>query len=147
MLELLVNGAPKTQNVSAVVGDLEGPEPIARIGQFPMHRNVPAYEFCVQRVGIIRSDVGVTGSPFVTRTIRLWMDLGRDGLEHEHDAVTSHDGEVVVSASFAAGLMLNVESQLRLIERNRRVQVVDDERGSNDVQHSEKSMGLKDSLR
>jgi len=47
-LELLVNGAPKTQHISAVIGDLEGPESIARIGQFPMHGNLPAYELCVQ---------------------------------------------------------------------------------------------------
>jgi hypothetical protein len=40
---LLVNGAPKTWRVSAVIGDLEGPESIARIGQFPMHGNFPAY--------------------------------------------------------------------------------------------------------
>jgi hypothetical protein len=37
MLQLLVNWAPKTQHVSAVVRDLEGPEPVARISQFPMH--------------------------------------------------------------------------------------------------------------
>ena len=47
-LELLVHGAPETQHISAVIGDLEGPEPVARIGQFPMHGNLPAYELCVQ---------------------------------------------------------------------------------------------------
>jgi len=41
-LELLVNGAPKTQYISAVIGDLEGPESIARIGQFPMQGNLPS---------------------------------------------------------------------------------------------------------
>ena len=76
----LLNGTPKTQHISAVIGDLEGPESIARIGQFPMHGNLPADELCVQRVGIIRADVGVPPSPFVMRTIRLGMDLGRDGL-------------------------------------------------------------------
>jgi hypothetical protein len=45
---LLVNGAPKTQHVSAIIYDLEGPESIARIGQFPMHGSVPAYELRVQ---------------------------------------------------------------------------------------------------
>ena len=46
-LALLVNGMPETQYISAVVGYLESPESIARIGQFPMHGNLPAYEFCV----------------------------------------------------------------------------------------------------
>jgi hypothetical protein len=31
-LELLLDGTPKTQHVSAVIGDLEGPESVARIG-------------------------------------------------------------------------------------------------------------------
>src|SRR6266849_7155264 len=99
MLELLLNGAPETQHISAVVGNLKGSQSIARIGQFSMHGHLPAYELCVQRVGIIRADVGVPASPFVTRTIRLWMDVGRDGLEHEHYSVASHDGEVVISVS------------------------------------------------
>ena len=47
-LKLLVHGAPKTQHISAVIGDLEGSESIARIGQLPMHGNLPAYELCVQ---------------------------------------------------------------------------------------------------
>jgi len=45
---LFLNGAPETQHVSAVVGDLEGSESIARIGQFSMHGNRPAYELGVQ---------------------------------------------------------------------------------------------------
>lgn len=45
---LVVNRAPKTQQVSAVIGDLEGPESIAGIGQFPKHGNPFGYELCVQ---------------------------------------------------------------------------------------------------
>jgi hypothetical protein len=140
MLELLVNGAPETQHVSAVVGDLEGSESIARIGQFSMHRNLPACELCVQGVGIIRADVGVPAGPFVTRRIRLWMDLGRDGLEEEHGSVAYQDGPEVVSVSVATTLMKNVEPQLGLIERKRRAQIVDDKRGSRTFQHSEHSV-------
>src|SRR5207248_3341634 len=104
-LELLVNGVPKTQQISAVISDLEGPESIACIGQFPKHGNPFANELCVQGVGIVRVDVGVPASPFVTRTIRLWMDLGRDGLEHEHDSVASKDGPEVVRISVASTLI------------------------------------------
>jgi hypothetical protein len=48
MLKLLLNGAPETQHVSAVVGDLEGSESIARIGQFSMHGHLFTYELGVQ---------------------------------------------------------------------------------------------------
>ena len=47
-LELLVNGASKTQQISAVIRDLEGSESIAGIGQFPFHRNPFACELCIQ---------------------------------------------------------------------------------------------------
>ena len=47
-MELFFKGTPKTQNVSAVVGDLEGSESISRIGQFSMHGSPPAQEFFVQ---------------------------------------------------------------------------------------------------
>ena len=136
-MQLLFNGAPETQHVSAVVGDLEGSESIARIGQFSMHGHLPAYELCVQRVGIIRADVGVPASPFVARRIRLWMDLGCDGLEEKHGSVAYQDGPEVVSVSVTTTLTKNVEPQLGLIERKRRAQVVDDKRGSRTLQHSE----------
>lgn len=139
MLELLVNGAPKTQNVSAVVGDLEGSESVSRIGQFSMHGHLPAYELGVQRVGIIRADVGVPTRPFVTRRIRLWMNLGCDGLEQEHRSVAYQNGPEVVAVSVTTTLMKNVEPQLALIERKCRAQVVDDERGSRTLQHSERA--------
>jgi len=125
LLELLVNGAPKTQHISAVIGDLEGSESIARAGQFPMHRNPPAYELRVQRVRIVRAEVGVPASPFVTRMIRLWMDLGRDGLDHEHYPVASDDGPEVSFGSVTTTFVKNVETQLGLIERKRGAQVVD----------------------
>jgi len=136
MPELLLNGAPETQHVSAVVGDLEGSEPIACVGQFSMHGHLPAYEFCVQRVGIIGTDVSVPASPFVTRRIGLWMDLGRDGLEEEHGSVAYQDGPEVVSVPVATTLMKDLEPQLGLIKRKCRAQVVDDKRGSRNVQHS-----------
>ena len=65
---------------------------------------------------------------------------GRDGLEHEHDSVASHDGEVVISVSVTTTLMKNVEPQLGLIERKRSVQVVDNKKGSNTVQHSKSAV-------
>ena len=46
--QLLVNRAAKTEDVAAVVGDLEGAESIAGIGQFPMHGNLFANELCEQ---------------------------------------------------------------------------------------------------
>ena len=79
----------------------------------------------------------------MTRTIRLWMDLGRDGLEHEHDSVTSKDSPEVVCVSVASSLITNVESQLGLIERKRSAQVVDNKKGSNTVQHGESAVDSK----
>src|SRR5438270_5742966 len=69
--------------------------------------------------------------------VRLGMDLGRDGLEHEHDPVASNDGPEVVSFSVAAALITNVKPQLGLVERKRSGQVVDNKKGSDSVQHSE----------
>jgi hypothetical protein len=68
------------------------------------------------------------------------MDLGRDGLEHEHYSVASHDGEVVISVSVTTTLIKNVEPQLGLIKRKRSAQVVDNKKGSNTVQHSESAV-------
>ena len=79
----------------------------------------------------------------MTRTIRLWMDLGRDGLEHEHDPVTSKDSPEVVCVSVASSLITNVESQLGLIERKRSAQVVDNKKGSNTVEHGESTVDSK----
>jgi hypothetical protein len=76
----------------------------------------------------------------MTRTIRLWMDLGRDGLEHEHCSVASHDGPEVISASLATAFIKNVEPQLGLIVRKRSAQVVDNKKGSDTVQHSESAL-------
>jgi len=49
--ELLVNGAPKTEHISAVIVDLERPESIASIGQFPMDRNLPASNSVYRELG------------------------------------------------------------------------------------------------
>ena len=139
---LFVNRAAKTEDVATVVGDLEGAESIVGVGQFAKHGNFPAYELGVQGVGIIGVDVGVPGGPFVARTIRLWMDFGRDGLEHDHDAVASKEGpEVVICVSVASSLITDVEPQLGLIKRKRGAQVVDNKKGSNAVQHGESAVG------
>ena len=45
--QLVVNRAAKTEQVSAVIGNLEGPESIAGVGQFPKHGNPFGYELCV----------------------------------------------------------------------------------------------------
>src|SRR5437763_16902496 len=46
--KLLLHRPSKTQHISTVIGDLEGPESVVRIGQLPMHRNLPADKLCVQ---------------------------------------------------------------------------------------------------
>ena len=71
----------------------------------------------------------------MARMIWLWMDFGRDGLEHERRSVAPHDGEVVISIFVAAALIDHVERQLRLIERKRVAQIVDDKKRGNTVQH------------
>ena len=83
----------------------------------------------------------------MTRTIRLWMDFGRDGLEHEHDSVASKDGPEVACVSVASSLITNVEPQLGLVERKRSAQVVDNKKGSNTVQHGEGTVDSKCSIR
>src|SRR5262249_22257319 len=88
-------------------------------------------------VRIVGKDVGVPASPFVTRTIRLWMDFGADLLNHERNPVASSDGEEVGSLSVTSSLITNVEPQLGLIERKRSGEVVDNKKGRNTVQHSE----------
>jgi hypothetical protein len=139
--ELLLHRPSKAQHISVVVDDLKGPESVMGIGQLPMHGNLLACELCVECVGIFGVDVGVPRGPFVTRMIRLRMDLRRDGLDHEHDAVASHDGPEVISGSVASAFIENVEPQLGLIERKRSGQVVDNKKGSNRIQHSATALG------
>src|SRR5689334_15146586 len=67
--------------------------------------------------------------------IRLWMDLGRDRLEHHHDPVASHNGEVVVSVCIAAPLIKDVEPQFGPVKRDRSAQLVDYKKWSDTVQH------------
>jgi choline dehydrogenase-like flavoprotein len=73
--------------------------------------------------------------------IRLWMDLGRDDLEHEHHSVAPHDGEVVISVFVTTTLIENIERQLGPIEGKRGAQIVDDKKGSSTVQHNEAAVG------
>jgi hypothetical protein len=73
--------------------------------------------------------------------IRLWMDIGRDGFEHERDLAASEDGEVVISVSVTTSPIKNFETQLGPIERERSVQVVDNKERSDTVQHSESTLG------
>src|SRR4029077_4838770 len=133
---LLLNRPPKTQHISVVVDDLEGPESIVGIGQLAMHGNLPGGELCIQRVGIVGVDIGVPASPFVARMVRLGMDLRSDRFEVQHDLIASNDGPEVISGSIASALIANVKPQLGLVERKRSGQVVDNKKGSNRVQHS-----------
>src|SRR5689334_7190446 len=102
-----------------------------------MHGDVSAHELCVQRVRIIRVDVGVPASPFVARTIGMGMDFRCDGLNHECHSVASNDGKEVASLAVTSALIANVEPQLGLIKSKRCAQIIDNKKGSNTVQHSE----------
>lgn len=55
-LVLLLNKPSKAQHPSVVIGNLEGPQSTACIGQFAM-------QLRVQRVRIIPSDIGVPARP------------------------------------------------------------------------------------
>jgi hypothetical protein len=55
----------------------------------------------------------------LARVVRLGMDLRCDLLEHEHDLGASNNGEEVRPDPVTTSLVANVESQLRLVERNR----------------------------
>ncbi len=142
-VELLFDGPPEAQHVSVVIDDFKGPESIAGIGQFPMHGNLPAGELCVQCVGIVDVDIGVPAGPFVTRMIRLRMDLRRDGLEIDHHPVASNDGEEIISGSIASSFISNVKPQLGLVEGKRSGEVVDNKERSNRVQHSETAVAFE----
>src|SRR6185312_17492820 len=72
----------------------------------------------------------------MTRMIWLGMDLRRDRFEHEHDSVAANEGEEVRSNSVSSSFIANVEPQLGLIESKRGIQVIDNKKGSNTVQHS-----------
>ena len=75
-----------------------------RVGQFLMHRNPPADELPIQRIRIVRKNVGVPAGPLMTRMIRLWMDFRRDRLEVQHDLIAAHENPKVVYAAIAAAL-------------------------------------------
>jgi hypothetical protein len=63
--------------------------------------------------------------------IRLGMDLGRDRLKVQHDLIAAHENPIVTYVAIASALVQNLEPKLGLVERNRSLQVVDDEKRSN----------------
>src|SRR5580658_6720454 len=95
-------------------------------------------KLCVERVRVAGVDVGVPAGPFVARVVGLRMDLRGDGLEHEHDLVSSQDGpEVVAAGSVASTFIQDLEAEPCLVEIQGRGEVVDDEEGSDGVEHAE----------
>jgi hypothetical protein len=113
---LIIDRAAKAQHIAVVIGDLESSQSVTRVVQFSMHRDVSGQELCIQRVGIAREDVSVPAGPFVACRVRLWMDLGRDDLEADHDLVASDEGPEVVVLPVAASFVEELEPQFRLVK-------------------------------
>ena len=70
--------------------------------------------------------------------VGLRMDVRGDGLEHEHHLIPGdHGPEVGVAVSVASALVEDGEAESVLVEVQGRGQVVDDEEGSDGVEHAE----------
>jgi hypothetical protein len=79
-----------------------------------MHWDILGAKLGVHRIGIGRKYVSIPGCPFMTRVIGLWMDVRRNGFEHEHDPVaTEHGPEIPV---FISAFMEHIERQSGLVE-------------------------------
>jgi len=134
-IELLLDRAAKTENIPAVIRDLEGSQAVACICQLPAERSVPGQKLRVERVGIRCEDVRIPGSPFVTNRIRLRMDIGRNVLKHDHYLVSSNHRPEIIALPVPS-FVAHLEAEPGLVKLNRCRQVVSDEEGCNAAQHA-----------
>jgi len=66
-------------------------------------------------------------------TIGLRMNLRRDGLQHDHDAVALHDAKEIFAVSVSTTCVGDRKSQLRAIKVEARLEIVYDKRRRNGV--------------
>ena len=66
-------------------------------------------------------------------TIGLRMNLRRDGLEHDHDAVALHDTKEIFAVSISSTRVGDRKAQLGAIKVEACLEIVNDERRCNGV--------------
>src|SRR5205823_4715873 len=86
--------SPEVQNVPVRIHDFEPAQLVRVVAKRLPERNATGCELLGQRVRISSIDVRVPPGPVMSAGIRRRLHLGRDGLEHEPNAVSLQHGEV-----------------------------------------------------
>jgi hypothetical protein len=120
----------EAEDVAVVVCDLEGSEAVVGVGEGPGDWSVFGEEFSVEGVGVGGEDVGVPTCPWGAGGVGLGVDVGGNGLEHEHHLIARHDGPEVFGRLVATSFVEDGKAEFGLVEVQGGGQVVDDEEGS-----------------
>lgn len=128
-----VSRPSETDHIPAVVDDLESSKPVAGVGKRLVHGYRIRDELRIKRVRIGCVDVRIPRRPFVAGTIRLRMNLRRDGLEHDHYSVPLHDAKEIFAVSISSAGVSDRKAQLRAIKVQARLEIVHDKRRRNGV--------------
>ncbi|HEY1731038.1 MAG TPA: hypothetical protein VGG15_04790 [Terriglobales bacterium] len=62
--------------------------------------------------------------------IGLWMNLGRNVLEHEHHAIALYDAPKILTLPISPACVRDFKAKLRLVEVKAPLKVVDDKERS-----------------
>jgi len=123
----------EADHIPAVVDDLESSKAVAGVGKRAVHGYGLRDVLRIQRVGIGSVNVGIPARPFMAGMIWLGMNLRRDGLEHDHYAVTLDDAPEIFAVSVSSTSVGDPKAQLGAIKIEACLEIVHDEKGRDGV--------------
>ena len=123
----------EADHIPAVVHDLESSQAVAGVAKRAMHGDGIRDVLRIKRVGIGSVNVRIPARPFVAGMIGLGMNLRRDGLEHDHDAVALHDTKEIFAVSISATSVGDLKAQLGAIKFEACPEVVYDKKRRNGI--------------
>lgn len=123
----------EADDIPAVVDDLESSQAVVGVAKRVVHGYGIREVLRIKRVGIGSVNVRIPARPFVAGMIWLRMNLRRDGLEHDHDAVALHDTKEIFAVSIASTGVGDRKPQLGAIEVEACLEIVYDKKRRNGV--------------
>lgn len=123
----------EADDIPAVVDDLESAQAVAGVAKRAVHGYGIRDVLRIQRVGIGSVHVRIPARPFMAGMIGLGMDLRRDGLEHDHDAVALHDAKEVHAVPISSARAGDRKAQLGAVKVQAGLEIVNDKKGRNGV--------------
>lgn len=119
--------------IPAVVDDLESSKAVAGVGKWAVHGYGIRDVLRIKRVGVGSVNVRIPARPFMAGMIGLRMNLRRDGLEHDHDAVALHDTPEIFAVSISSTCVGDRKAQLGAIKVQACLEIVYDKKGRNGI--------------